>query len=352
LSTPGTVDPRLELFVTDLKSDINDYIGRNGRYSGIVFWVKAVGLLLTWVFLYVYIVFYSSPGPLVFFLSIAWGLCSLFIIFNIGHDAVHGSLSRSARVNSVMQYSFNLVGGNAYSWRLKHNVAHHLYTNMEGLDFDTDLSPLMRLSPKTPFQKQYRWQHLTFLLIYPLLSLLIVFVADFKIFFQVKKAGHVLSHPVKEWVILIISKLWYIAIVFIIPLLFSPYSFLSILLVFIIFQLLNGIVIACVFMPSHYFPGSAFYSVKPENYNWFEHQVSTTMNLSPDNSFITSILGGLNLNIAHHLYPVFCHTHYPALTRIIRNRALQHGIVLQEHAYPAALVAHVKYLKTLTSANA
>lgn len=352
MSIPETADSRLDRFVTDLKSDVDNYIGHYGRYAGNAFWMKGISLLVTWAFLYIFLVFYSSSSIVAFLLAMAWGLCSLFIIFNIGHDAVHGAISRYKRINNVMQYSFNLVGGNAYSWRLKHNVAHHLHTNIEGLDFDTDLSPLMRLSPKTPFQKQYRWQHFTFLLIYPLLSLLIVFVADYKIFQQAKKAGHVMTHPFKEWIILVVSKLWYLCLALFIPMLYSPYSFPHILIAFISFQLLNGIVIACVFMPSHYFRGSKFYEARSKDYNWFEHQMNTTMNLSPGNRFITQMLGGLNLNVAHHLYPTFCHTHYNRLTGIIQRRAWQHGIGLHELSYPAALREHVKYLRTLTSIHA
>ena len=117
-----------------------------------------------------------------------------------------GLVFKKKKGKNWLQYIFNLVGGNAYSWKLKHNIAHHAHTNIEGKDFDTDLSPLMRLSPKSPYRKQYRWQHLSVFLIYPMLSLLVVLVGDFKILFQSRNAGLVKRHPDKEWILLIATK--------------------------------------------------------------------------------------------------------------------------------------------------
>ncbi len=352
MNTNEKIKSPIDLFAAELKKSVADYVLKNGHYAGWLFWMKAISLLLIWCFLYVYIVFYSGSVVSAFLISLAWGLCSLLIIFNIGHDAVHGVISKSKTINNILKYSFNLVGGNAYSWKLKHNIAHHVHTNIEGLDFDTDMGPLMRLSPETPYKKQYRWQHITFLVIYPMLSLLIIFVADYKIFNQVKKAKLVNRHPFREWVILLFSKLWYLNLVFIIPLFLSPYSFLQILTTFISLHLINGIVIACVFMPSHYFPGSSYYTQKTKGYNWFEHQLSTTMDLSPGNKLISFLLGSLNLNVAHHLFPKLCHTHYYDLTKIIKKTVKDHGGIYHERAYLKGIIEHVSYLKYLNSDHA
>ena len=37
-----------------------------------------------------------------------------------------------------------------YVWRVKHNVAHHTYTNVAGDDDDIDLEPFLRLLPEQP----------------------------------------------------------------------------------------------------------------------------------------------------------------------------------------------------------
>ncbi len=62
--------------------------------------------------------------------------------FNIQHDANHGSFSRSKRANRLAGYVLDLLGGSSYVWKVKHNIAHHTYTNIDGLDEDIGLPPL------------------------------------------------------------------------------------------------------------------------------------------------------------------------------------------------------------------
>ena len=38
-----------------------------------------------------------------------------------------------------------LLGISSYAWRVKHNVAHHTYTNVDGYDDDINQTPFARL---------------------------------------------------------------------------------------------------------------------------------------------------------------------------------------------------------------
>ena len=40
-----------------------------------------------------------------------------------------------------------LLGFSSYAWRVKHNVAHHTYTNVDGYDDDINQAPFVRLMP-------------------------------------------------------------------------------------------------------------------------------------------------------------------------------------------------------------
>jgi len=342
------LEPNHSHFAKSLHSAILNYIEINGRYANWFFWVKAIVLFTTWIVIYVYLnFFHHGAQSTAFFFGLIWGILSLLMIFNIGHDAVHGVVSKRKWINNLLGYTFNISGGNRYSWYLKHNLAHHLNTNTEGLDFDTALDPLLRVSSKAKYRSYYRWQILWVLPVYSLLSLLIIFVADIAIFFQTKKAELVKKHALKEWLILIGSKLFYLVIVFVIPTTFGQYMFTDILKVFFAFQLINGLVIACVFMPSHYFNNSTFYTSKKERPKWTLHQLQTTMDLSPRSKITTQILGGLNLNVAHHLYPNFCHNHYFEIDEMIRKSCKADQIEYHSKSYPAAIVDHVKYLNHL-----
>ena len=39
----------------------------------------------------------------------------------------------------------SLLGFSSYAWRVKHNVAHHTYTNVDGYDDDISQTPFVRL---------------------------------------------------------------------------------------------------------------------------------------------------------------------------------------------------------------
>ena len=53
---------------------------------------------------------------------------------SVMHDANHGAYSKKKWVNTVIGYSLNLIGANAFNWKMQHNVLHHSYTNVDGHD--------------------------------------------------------------------------------------------------------------------------------------------------------------------------------------------------------------------------
>ncbi len=75
----------------------------------------------------------------------AWMLFPLYIISGFGmagigmgvmHDAIHGSYSKNKKINTLLGYTFNLIGANAVVWKIQHNVLHHTYTNIDHADDD------------------------------------------------------------------------------------------------------------------------------------------------------------------------------------------------------------------------
>ena len=70
------------------------------------------------------------------------------IAFSVMHDANHGAYFRTRRLNHLMGWTADaLLGLSSYAWRVKHNVAHHTYTNVDGYDADITQVPLARLVP-------------------------------------------------------------------------------------------------------------------------------------------------------------------------------------------------------------
>jgi len=53
---------------------------------------------------------------------------------------------------------------------------------------------------------------------------------------------------------------------------------------------------------------------------WAIHQVKTTSNFSPNSRIISWLVGGLNYQVEHHLFPRVSHVHYPALSKIVKEQ--------------------------------
>ena len=67
-----------------------------------------------------------------------WVLASLAVsaLFIVAHDAAHGALFKSKRLNSIVGHIAMLPGWHVYEgWLLGHNRIHHSYTVREGFDF-------------------------------------------------------------------------------------------------------------------------------------------------------------------------------------------------------------------------
>lgn len=54
---------------------------------------------------------------------------------------------------------------------------------------------------------------------------------------------------------------------------------------------------------------------------WITHQLATTSNYAPRSKYFSWLIGGLNYQIEHHLFPNFCHVHYKKLSKIVSKTA-------------------------------
>ena len=64
---------------------------------------------------------------------------------------------------------------------------------------------------------------------------------------------------------------------------------------------------------------------------WVVHQIATTANFATSSRLATFLLGGLNFQREHHLYPRIAHVHYPALARVVREVCDEHGVPCREN---------------------
>lgn len=340
-------------FHSELKKRINHYFETTGKsLSGNShLYLKAIFLVTAFLFLYVHLVFFT-PG-------IFWALLECIIMgvvvagigFNIMHDGAHGSFSKYPWLNNMAAYSLNVLGGSSFMWNIKHNVIHHAYTNIDGVDDDIDIQPWLRMSATQPKRAMHRYQHFYFWVLYAMLYILWVFVLDFQKYFS-RRVGEM---PLKKMSLSDHIVFWAFKLLFVIVFIVVPVymlGFTAWITGFLVFALVTGFVISIVFQLAHtvehtHFPVPHEETGKLED-EWAIHQLKTTANFAPRNKFISWLVGGLNFQIEHHLFPKVSHVHYAHLRRIIKQACEEYGVPYIEYRKMRhAVVSHVSFLKQM-----
>ena len=122
-----------------------------------------------------------------------------------------------------------------------------------------------------------------------------------------------------------------------------------ILLGFFAAHFVEGFTLAVIFMLAHIIEDTQYPEPGPDNkmeLPWADLQLYTTANFAMNNRVVNYLTGGLNLQIAHHLFPKVCHVHYPKISKIIKQTALEHNLPYMEHkTFRGAIASHTRVLK-------
>jgi len=316
---------------------------------------KAVLLVGSLVALYVHLVFFTPP--------LGWALAECVLLggvlagigFNVMHDGAHGSFSRHHWLNRCAAFTLNVCGGSVYMWEAKHNGIHHMYTNIAGLDDDLDIRPWMRLTPDQPYHRAHRFQHLYFWFFYGLLYISWIFITDYQKYFT-RRIGPVALRPMSRpdhlifWGFKLLNLVLYVGL----PVYCVGWGGWA--LGFGLTGAVAGFVLSIVFQLAHTVEQAAFPVPAADTRQladeWAIHQLRTTANFATHNRVISWLVGGLNFQVEHHLFPKISHVHYPALSRILRQTCQEFDLPYQE--YPrmrTAVASHVALLRQLGRAR-
>ena len=340
-------------FHAELKRRISAYfeeVGKSttGDYS---LFIKAVVLMVSFVLIYIHLVFFTPSTVWAILECIVLGGVVAAIGFNVMHDGAHGSFSKYKWVNQLAAFSLNILGGNSFMWNVKHNVIHHAYTNVDGVDDDIDIQPWMRMSTTQKKYKMHKYQHLYFWILYALLYLLWIFVLDYSKYFK----GKIGQMPLKKMSTADHLMFWgfklFHAFLFVgLPV--YMLGFTAWVTGFTIFAAFAGLVISLVFQLAHTVEHTAFPVANVDTNRlddeWAIHQIKTTANFATDNKVVSWLVGGLNFQIEHHLFPKISHVHYPAISKIIRKACEEyrlHYIEFPKVRY--AVASHVTFLRQM-----
>jgi linoleoyl-CoA desaturase len=295
--------------------------------------------------------FYGLPLLL---LQIMFHFSMFLISVGIAHDGSHSSYSKRPWLNKLTYRVFDLIGINSHMWEYNHNLSHHYVPNIPQYDSAIDSFGLFRFHPRADYHSFHRYQHIYILFIYALSTLFKIFFLDFFSFTR-KRIGIVkLDKPkLRDVLYLVFTKAFVIGYTLVVPLMIINRPVYEIISGFIIGNLICGICLGVVFQVTHLSDRTIY--VEPNEDGVIDssfpmHIIQTTSDFATNSSLVTWISGGLNLHVAHHLFPKISQVHLPAITKLLQQTATDLGVPYKQ--YPtvlSAVVSHLRLLKRLGS---
>jgi len=340
-------------FFDSLKEKVEVYFKENEiRQTGnFKLFFKSFVLVPLAIFFYITLVFFNPGIALSILLCILFGFTISSIGFNIMHDGAHGSYSKYKWINHITAHSLSFVGGSPFMWKIKHNIIHHSFTNIDGVDDDLNNRPFFRMTMQDPKHKLHKYQHYYWVVLYMLSYPSWVFMQDFKKYFTGKIADYKirkmdLNDHIKFWA----SKIFYVAAFIVLPMFFV--GIINTIIGYAILAFSCGLGISVVFQLAHIvgkaeFPNPDIDTNKIEE-EWAVHQMKTTVNFATKSKLVSWLVGGLNFQVEHHLFPRISHVHYPQINKIVKETCEQFKVPY--HEYPtmlSAIKAHVLHLKQM-----
>lgn len=341
-------------FYLELKKRINAYFkDRNEELTGgSKLFIKATILFVVLIAIYTTLVFFTPESTaLSLLLCVLLGASVSSIGFNVMHDGGHGSFSRYGWVNKLAANSAEVVGASHFMWNMKHNVLHHAYTNIDGIDDDIDARPFLRMAPTQEKYKMHKYQQYYFWALYSILYLYWVFFSDYQKYFR-KKIGETPLKKMKSkdhiefWVF----KLLYYTLFIVIPI--WQVGWKHWLVGFLVFTCVTGFILSIVFQLAHTVEDTVFPIPQGPQHTlddeWAVHQLRTTADFATKSKWISWYVGGLNFQVEHHLFPRISHVHYPEINKIVKQACAEYNVTYIEYPNLAkAVESHVGFLKEM-----
>lgn len=340
-------------FQSELRHRVEEFFRTSGERQRDCpqMYFKTFVLLSAFIFLYVLLVFGASTWWQGIPVAALLGLNAAAIGFNIQHDGGHQAYSRRPWVNRLAALTLDLIGGSSYFWHYKHVVFHHTYPNITGHDTDIDLGALGRL---TPYQKRYffhRWQQFYLWPLYGLIAIKWQLFDDFKDAVLGRVGNHSCPRP-RGWdlVIFLSGKAIFFTLAFGIPL--QMHSLWVVVLFYGIAALTLGMVLSVTFQLAHCVEEAEFAMpvgdpARMEN-AWAVHQAESTVDFARKSRLIAWLLGGLNFQIEHHLFPKVCHVNYPRMANVIEQTCREFGVKYEMHSsFRAGVASHYRWLRQM-----
>lgn len=342
-------------FYQSLKEGVNDYLKAH-NYSGYgtpLHIFKATLFFCIYLFSYLLLLFGHLTDIALIGLYASLGITGLLVAFNVSHDACHESFIGNKTWNNIIySLTFNMLGTNAYLWKMRHNDSHHLFPNVDGCDADIDNNAVIRLSPRSPLRWYQKYQHLYAPLVYLIYTLHWVFYKDFHYLNRKNLANMTdIQHSFTAKLGVYLAKVLYFSYILILPIFIHPDQTGAILIGFLCMHFTMSYFFLFTNILNHYAEGIDFpVPGGADNrlpHIWAVHQMSASQDFHPTNPIYNFFFGGFNAHCAHHIFPNISHVHYSAISKIIASTAKEFNIPYKETTWWKGIKSHFAFLKAM-----
>ena len=342
-------------FFQSLKASVDEYFTQNNikKTGDWRLFSKTIILVASGLALYGSLILVPTMNPWIgILLCMLLGFTLASIGFSVMHDANHGSYSPNTKLNDFLGLSLNVMGASSYLWKQKHNIIHHTYTNVDGIDDDIAKSPVIRQCETQKWVPAHKIQHLYLLPVYCLSTIFWIYIMDFKKYFSRKiYTTEAWKMNTKNHIIFWATKAFYVFTYIALPI--WAWGFLPWLVGYFVMNATMGVVLSVVFQLAHVVENTEFEhipldSTKHIETAWAEFQLKTTSNFAMKNKLISWFVGGLNFQVEHHLFPKISHVHYPVVSQILMQKCKEFNMPYNYYrTMSEAVASHFRMMKFL-----
>jgi linoleoyl-CoA desaturase len=341
-------------FFTSLKASVDAYFSDNKiiKTGDWRLFSKTIILLSSAFAIYLVLMLTNISAIPAILLAALLGLIMAGIGFSVMHDANHGSYSPNTKLNDFLGLSANVLGASAYFWKQKHNIIHHTYTNVDGIDDDIAKSPIIRQCETQKWVPAHKVQHLYLPFIYSLSTLFWIFNMDFQKYFSRKiYTTDAWAMSTKNHIIFWVTKIYYVTVFIVLPI--AVWGWGAWAIGYLVMNMSLGLMLSFVFQLAHVVENTEFEHIPLDETKhletaWAEHQIRTTANFAMGSKIISWYVGGLNFQIEHHLFPRVSHVHYPEISKIVQEKCREFNLPYNQYkTMGEALASHFRVMKSL-----
>ena len=303
------------------------YVLKNNTKSNLC-WIIKISIQTIIFIISFFITFYFHSINIIYRIGSAF--IAAHMLLQIGfcgmHDASHMAISNNKNTNELISKVWNSIAlWDNQLWIQHHVIRHHAFTGDYKMDPDIiHFKPFIRKSNKISHKG-----YLNISKRYPILIALFTICIFPGMFVGQGIMYHFIWIKKKFLWKMNLSKMYNISIWQIILKLFIIFSFIygrSISILFA-YAICSNITYAVCILPDHdTFETTQNHINYTEGIDWGEIQVKNSGNFCTQKPWFSSLFGGINYQIEHHLFPTLCHVHFHKIKPIVKLTCKEFGI--------------------------